>query len=201
MNVKQIRITVIVLSIILFCSLLCSAYFAGRGSGKRIAVNFSYNDNSEITTWRYMALDCQLSNYICDLSKGLGLDPDLAVAHLMEENPEFNPRATHVNENGTIDIGEFQLNDRYVWTTFKDRYWFDNIELNPFNWKHNTYIALHHMKWLQEKLKNQDDAIMAYNCGEGPVMNGRVPASTIAYCQRVKNNLYLLKNQKGVEGN
>lgn len=35
----------------------------------------------------------------------------------------------------------FQLNDYYLWTEFKNDYWFENIELNPFNWKHNTYIA------------------------------------------------------------
>lgn len=197
MELKHVKATVIGLSIILFCSLLCSAYLLGRDTGKKIAVDFDCDDKSfEPVTWKYMAIDYQVSDYICKLSDGLGLDSDLAVAHLMEENPEFNPEATHKNDNGTIDVGEFQLNDRYLWTTFKERYWFDNIELNPFNWKHNTYIALHHMKWLQGKLKNQDDAIMAYNCGEGPVMNGTVPASTIAYAKRVKNNLYLLKHQE-----
>ncbi len=145
---------------------------------------------------KYTFLEPELSDYICFLSDGLKLDSDLVVARLMVENPEFNPNAIHINENGTIDIGLFQPNDKYLWTTFKDRYWFDNVELDPFNWKHNTYIALHHMKYLDEKFKVQDDAIMAYNCGEGAVMNGTIPQSTYIYLAKVKNNYMLLKSCK-----
>ena len=111
----------------------------------------------------------------------------------MVENPEFNQEAIHRNENGTIDCGLFQLNDRYVWTTFKASYWFDNIELDPFNWKHNAYIAMHHIKALQDQLKLQDEVIMAYNCGIGAVMNETVPAATKVYLAKVKNNIVLLK--------
>ena len=103
------------------------------------------------------------------------------------------PNSVKEGENGTIDVGLWQLNDYYLWTSFKNKYWFDNIQLDPFNWKHNTYIALHHMKYLDEKFKVQDDSIMAYNCGEGNVMNGTIPASTRAYLAKVKNNLFLLK--------
>ena len=116
------------------------------------------------------------------------------IAILMKENPEFDPEATHKNENGTIDIGMFQLNDRYIWTTFKDAYWFDNIELDPFNWKHNTYLAVHHIDYLQKQLKVMDDVIMAYNCGIGAVMNGNIPDRTKAYYANVKLNMKLLKN-------
>ena len=137
-----------------------------------------------------------LSNYICDLCDGLNIDSDLAVSHLLVENPNFNPDAIHKNENGTIDVGMFQLNDRYLWTTFKKDYWFDNVELDPFNWKHNTYIALHLMADLQKEFKVQDDAIMAYNGGRGAVMNGTVKPGTYEYLSKVKNNLILLK---GVE--
>ena len=143
---------------------------------------------------KYTFLEPNLSDYICALCDELKLDPDLAVARLMVENPEFNNNAIHRNENGTIDISLWQLNDRYLWTTFKEKYWFDNVELDPFNWKHSTYIALHHMKYLDEKFKVQDDAIMAYNCGEGAVMNRTIPESTYIYLAKVKNNYMLLKN-------
>jgi len=145
---------------------------------------------------KYKFLEPELSDYICELCINLELDSDLVVARLMVENPEFNPDAIHKNDNGTIDCGLWQLNDRYLWTTFKNNYWFDNVELDPFNWKHNTYIALHHMKYLQDKFKVQDDAIMAYNCGDGAVMSGNIPDSTYSYLIQVKNNLWLIRNQK-----
>ena len=123
------------------------------------------------------------------------INSDLIVAILMKENPEFNPEATHKNENGTIDVGMFQLNDRYVWTTFKDSYWFDNVELDPFNWKHNTYLAVHHIEYLQKQLKVMDDVIMAYNCGIGAVMNGNIPDRTKTYYANVKLNMKLLEKE------
>lgn len=139
-------------------------------------------------------LPAALSNYICDLSAELELDSDLIVAILMVENPEFNPDAiSRPNQNGTLDLGMFQLNDYYLWTEFKNDYWFENIELNPFNWKHNTYIAIHHIKYLQDKFKIQDEVILAYNGGKGAVMNGTIKPSTYNYLRKVQNNLFLLK--------
>lgn len=145
---------------------------------------------------KYQFLKPEISDYICALCDGLNLDSDLAVAHLLVENPDFNPDAIHKNDNGTLDLGLFQLNDKYLWTTFKDKYWFDNVELDPFNWKHNTYIALHLMADLNREFKVQDDAIMAYNGGRGNVMNGTVKPETYDYLRKVKNNLWLIKNQK-----
>ncbi len=173
-----------------------SSYFIGQKNGRRIAVDFSLEeleqDNREP---KYKFIPAALSNYICDLSAELELDSDLVVAILMVENPEFNPDAiSRPNQNGTLDLGMFQLNDYYLWTEFKNDYWFENIELNPFNWKHNTYIALHHLKYLQDKFKVQDDVILAYNGGKGAVMNGTVKPSTYNYLKKVENNLFLLKN-------
>ena len=149
---------------------------------------------------KYTFLEPELSDYICALCDGLKLDSDLAIAHLLVENPEFNPDAIHKNDNGTVDLGMFQLNDRYVWTEFREKYWFDNVDLDPFNWKHNTYIAIHLMADLNTQFKVQDDAIMAYNGGRGAVMNGTVKPSTYEYLRKVKNNYTLLKNceEKGV---
>lgn len=186
-----ISIVILLISVITAALL---AYRSGKQKGNVIAVDFTVEsfikDEREP---KYKFLPAEVSNYICDMCDELVMDSDLTVARLMVENPEFNPEATHRNENGTIDVGLFQLNDYYLWTTFKTRYWFDNIQLDPFNWKHNTYIALHHMKYLDDKFKVRDDAIMAYNCGEGNVMNGTIPESTKVYLCKVKNNLFLLK--------
>lgn len=182
----------ILLIVILITSVI--SYHYGKKEGNVIAVDFTVSTFSvDEREPKYKIMPKEVSNYICDMCDELGMDSDLTVARLMVENPEFNPEATHRNENGTIDVGLFQLNDYYLWTTFKARYWFDNIQLDPFNWKHNTYIALHHMKYLDDKFKVQDDAIMAYNCGEGNVMNGTIPDSTVVYLAKVKNNLFLLK--------
>ena len=196
-NIKPLVITIIVLSAILVVALIVSAYLAGCKRSKKVAVDFTIeNFTKDEREPKYKFIPAELSNYICDMCDELEMDTDLSIARLMVENPEFNPDATHRNDNGTIDVGLWQLNDYYLWTTFKNRYWFDNIQLDPFNWKHNTYIALHHMKYLDEKFKVQDDSIMAYNCGEGNVMNGTIPASTRVYLAKVKNNLYLLKESQ-----
>lgn len=176
---------------------LCSASFAMGFSLNRSKKSYDFRNVITVPKSenpKYKFLEPDLSDYICFLCDGLNLDSDLAVARLMVENPEFNNNAIHKNENGTLDVSLWQLNDRYLWTTFKEKYWFDNVELDPFNWKHSTYIALHHMKYLDEKFKVQDDAIMAYNCGEGAVMNGTIPQSTYVYLANVKNNYMLLKN-------
>ena len=196
-NKKKERL-IIVLTIVI-CDLLLgvAGFILGTRvkNKQRIAVDFTIQKfDEDIREPKYKMMPSALSNYICDLSDELGLDSDLVVAILMKENPEFNPDAiSRPNENGTLDLGMFQLNDYYLWTTFKKRYWFDNIVLNPFNWKHNAYIALHHIKYLQDKFKIQDDVIMAYNGGEGNVMNGTVKPMTISYLANVKNNLFLLK--------
>ena len=151
------------------------------------------NKIADDDTAKYKFLDYKVSKYIESLCLELDLDSDLVVAILMVENPKFDDCAVNRNLNGTVDCGLFQLNDRYIWTEFKDSYWIEGVELDPFNWRHNCFIALHHIEYLLKKLKVVDDAIMAYNCGAGAVMNGWIPQSTEIYLAKVKNNLSLLK--------
>lgn len=182
------------LSITSFCLFGICMYLIGCKKVKTVAVDFTVTEEEvEVVEHKYQFLSKQLSDYICDMSGELGLDSNLVVAILMVENPEFNPEAIHRNENGTIDCGLFQLNDRYIWTTFKASYWFDNLELDPFNWKHNCYLAMHHIDYLQKQLKVSDEVVMAYNCGIGAVMNETIPASTRVYLAKVKNNITLLR--------
>ena len=158
-------------------------------------VNIQTALHEEQKTTKYDFIDYEIATYIEQLSIGLGIKPELSFAILMAENPEFDNNAINRNENGTIDFTLWQLNDRYFWTTFKDNYWnFDDVELNPMNWRHSTYIALHHIAYLQKKLKVEDDVIMAYNCGEGAVMNRNIPARTKVYLAKVKNNMKLLES-------
>ena len=167
-------------------------FFLGRFTSKRVAIDFTVN-SLQTEDQRYLFLDKDLSDYICSLSAELELDSDLIVAILMAENPEFNPDAINKNENGTLDCGLFQLNDRYIWTSFIKDYWFENLDFDPFNWKHNTFMAINHVKNLQKKLKVQDEVILAYNCGLAAVMKNRIPNKSRNYLARVKNNITLLK--------
>ena len=177
--------------------ILC--YCAGKKKARYVAVDLSLEEPTfDEREPRYKFMPKEFSHYICDICEGLGDDPDLDVSILMRENPKFDPNAMHINDNGTIDVYLWQMNDRYLWTTFKDRYWkFENVEFNPANWKHSTYVAIHHIHYLKEKLGAEDDIIMAYNCGEDTVMSGKIPLSTLnIYLPEVKNNLYLLRGEK-----
>lgn len=151
----------------------------------------------DVSGTEYSFMPKELSDYIVELSYVLKLDPDLCASILMQENPDFNANATHNNSNGTIDIGLWQLNDRYLWSVFYKEYWtFNDIEFNPFNWKNNTYIALNHIKQLENSHKTFDDTIMAYNCGSGAVINHEIPETTRRYLANVKNNYQILKSSR-----
>jgi hypothetical protein len=192
MDQKKLLIILFIMIDLIICAASFSLGFILNRSKK------SYDFNNVVfipktENPKYTFLEPEISDYICALCDGLKLDSDLVVAHLLVENPEFNPDAIHKNDNGTVDIGLFQLNDRYIWTEFREKYWFDNVELDPFNWKHNTYVALHLMADLQKEFKVQNEAIMAYNGGRGAVMNGTIKPNTYDYLRKVQNNLFLLK--------
>ena len=188
--ISKVRV-ILVLILLLVTTALCS-FLIGTEFGKKIIIDMNYTDIRSQT--KYTFLPEEISNYICGLTDALELDTDLVIAILMKENPKFNPEAIHRNKNGTVDCGLFQLNDRYLWTEYKIKYWYKDLgELDPFNWKHNAYLAIHHIKTLDKQLKSQDEVIMAYNCGKQAVMSNRIPKTTKDYLSAVKNNLILLK--------
>lgn len=151
--------------------------------------------NYETVETKYDFMDKRKAVYIEQLCKEVDVDADLVFGHLMKENPTFDEFAINRdNVNGSVDIGLFQLNDYYLWTDFVPRYWIKGVDFDPFNWKHNAYIAVHHIAWLQKNLKVEDDVIMAYNCGLNAVANDRIPTSTRdTYLVEVRNNINLLK--------
>lgn len=195
----------VIIGLCLFIIYFLSVFMLGMNFQKDkskliVHINFENTEiQEEIIEPKYDFMPAEISNYICVLCDELELDSDLVVAILMQENPTFDVNATNKNQNGTMDCGLFQLNDRYIWTVFVPDYWVDvDVEFNPYNWKHNTFLALHHIKYLLDKIKIVDDSIMAYNCGIGAVMNNNIPESTRIYLKRVLNNFNLLKN-RGVQ--
>jgi hypothetical protein len=196
-NLRQGKVVIALAAIFTIIGSVILGFAIGiRQTEKVIAVNLIETPLVfEEVSPEYPFLPKDLSLYIEDLCTQLGIDTNLAVAILLQENPEIKVDATNRNQNGTSDLGLWQLNDRYLYTDFEQNYWKMEVELNPFNWKHNTFIALNHIHWLQSRLKVQDDVIMAYNCGIGAVMNGNIPDITKVYLRRVKNNYNLLKGQ------
>lgn len=196
-NLRQGKVVVTLAAIFTIIGSVILGFAIGiKQTEKVIAVNITETPLVfEEVSPEYPFLPKDLSLYIEDLCTQLGIDTNLAVAILLQENPEIKVDATNRNQNGTSDLGLWQLNDRYLYTDFEQNYWKMEVELNPFNWKHNTFIALNHIHWLQSRLKVQDDVIMAYNCGIGAVMNNKVPDITKVYLRRVKNNYNLLKGQ------
>lgn len=202
MNIKNllIKIGIVMLSLImitLFIYIIVMQKITIKNQEKElltIEIAFDSMDYENIET-KYDFMDKRKAVYIEELCKSENVDSDLMFAHLMKENPTFDEFAINRdNINGSIDIGLFQLNDYYLWTDFVPRYWIEGVDFDPFNWKHNAYIAVHHIAWLQKNLKVEDDVIMAYNCGLNAVINDRVPTSTKeVYLVEVKNNINLLK--------
>ena len=189
------RILAYTATVVILAVIFLFGFFTGRKTiAKVVHVDLDADKKTEVEEpGKYPFLNSQLSKYICNLSEELGIDSDLVVAILMNENPEFNPDVIHRNENGTNDLGLFQLNDRYCYTTFVESYWDMDVEFNPYNWKHNAFIALHHIEYLQSRLKVQDDVIMAYNGGIGAVINNQIASSTYYYLARVKKQFKAVK--------
>lgn len=195
---QKVLIICFVCFVIVFCGFILGIQFQQDRTKKIVYVDFEHQEIIEpvLTEHKYKFLAPELSDYIVKLCNELEIDSDLAVAILMQENPEFNYEAMHRNENGTVDLGLWQLNDKYLYTTFCDNFWQFSVDLNAFEWKHNTFIALHQIEWLQSRLKVFDDVVMAYNCGIGAVMSCNIPNSTKTYLCRVKNNYNILKGEK-----
>lgn len=195
----------VIVALCLLIIYFLSAFMIGMNFQKdksKLIVHTNFENleiQEEIINPKYDFMPIEISNYIVQLCNELELDSDLVVAILMQENPTFDVEATNRNQNGTMDCGLFQLNNRYIWTDFVPDYWVDiDIEFNAYDWKHNTFLALHHIQYLIDKIKIIEDSIMAYNCGIGAVMNDNIPESTRIYLKRVLNNYNLLKN-RGVE--
>jgi hypothetical protein len=140
-----------------------------------------------------------IRQYIFNQCAYLNISASFVLSILQQENKSLDAAAVHINEDNSIDYGLWQLNSKYLWTTFIPNYWHDG-EL--FNWRnpyHNSYIALRHIRYLFSyfKSKHQGQTVnswywftaMAYNCGVGAVDSGKVPQRTLDYAARVMNSI------------
>ena len=121
----------------------------------------------------FLFLGTETESYVYDTCVQEGVRPEIALSILHMENPDQDPYATHNNANGTIDVGLFQLNDRYLYTDFVPNYWDKEEEFNAFNWQHNAYLAIKHIGWLEKQANGVDKIIfMGYTGGIGRAVAG-----------------------------
>ena len=118
---------------------------------------------------------------ILSIALNVGVDGNLAVSLALTENRELDPLAVGT----TGDLGIMQLNPYYL-DYFVQEYW-DKPEV--FNWRnpeHNIYVGLRYLKYLIDiPGLNVWQAVIAYNCGIVPVLNGAPPNMSIEYANTV----------------
>lgn len=195
MNKKYQSIIICISTFCVFTGIVITAYSLGL-KHKTIIV---YPNLNEVTyevsegETKYPFMPAMYSDYITAMCAELKIDSDLVVSILLQENSQFDPEIVNQNKDGTFDLGLFQLNDKWLWRTFEPSFWKFDINFDPFNWKHNAFLAMHLIRDLTETLKIEEEVIAAYNCGTGRVMNNSIPESTKRYVCAVKNNLRLLR--------
>lgn len=203
-----IKHLILKLSLLLaFIGLMFGCYFYGRiKTIEKIGrAAFTESETVEVSSsWSnpYAGLIAdERAYYICHWCSVFGVPANYAVSKLLVENPEDDPMAlSRPNRNGSFDVGYFQLNSRYVYTEFKDKYWdFDKlpkgqaIEFDPMNWQHNTYVAIRLMSDLIDCFGGDlEKAAAAYNCGASRTLSGDIPRDTQVYVAKVMNYYKLL---------
>lgn len=97
-------------------------------------------------------------------------------------------------EGVTGDLGLMQLNPKYL-DYFADM--FNNgLPFDPFDPYTNIAIGIAYLSHLYRQLDNWEDAVKAYNCGAGKVINNKVPMRTIKYQKEIFQYSWVLKEEK-----
>jgi hypothetical protein len=124
---------------------------------------------------------------IISVAAETGIDPYLARALVLQENPALVPDlAAGPNADGTYDLGLAGLNSAYI-GYFMEKYW-DNEW--AFDWREpydNLYVGLRHLRYLIRAARaNAWLALIFYNAGQRWYMDGGVPPpESIEYANRV----------------
>jgi soluble lytic murein transglycosylase-like protein len=123
---------------------------------------------------------------VLSLALEVGVDGNLALSIIEQENPMHDVLAVHQNANGSQDLGIMQLNSRSI-PTFIELYWNKG---HDFDWKDpadNIYLGLMYLKdLLSMPGLNEWQAIICYNAGTAWFRNGWYPpASSIDYANAV----------------
>jgi len=112
---------------------------------------------------------------ILSIATQVGIPPYFALAIAVEENWTLNPNASHLNADGTNDLGVMQLNSRYYG------------EIDRQGPETNIRAGCLHIKDLMERpeLNTYWDVAASYNCGIGRFLQAGPPEHSINYAGRV----------------
>jgi len=126
----------------------------------------------------------EISRGILDCSDEFNVPPALAFALSWEES-NFNQYAVNRrNQDGSVDRGLFQLNNRS----------FPHLETSDFfNINKNARYGISHLRHCLNTGGNEISALALYNAGAGRVKNSGAPKITLDYINRI------LENQRKIE--
>jgi hypothetical protein len=106
-----------------------------------------------------------LDDFIKSVCEAEGVPYYFAIAILAAENESRNPSAINQNEDKTMDLGLWQLNNHWLFHDFIDRHWKTTEEFNWADPKDNTILAVRHIAWLYEFGFTDYQVAVAYNKG------------------------------------
>ncbi|GHU84746.1 hypothetical protein FACS189473_2740 [Spirochaetia bacterium] len=118
----------------------------------------------------------ELAGIILDNADRYNIAPSLAFALCWEES-RFNVQAvSRINDNGSVDRGLFQLNNKS----------FPQIkEQEFFNPRLNAYHAMSHLRWCLDTGGSPVAGLAMYNAGTNRVAAGTTPKRTLDYVSRI----------------
>ena len=143
-----------------------------------------YFRDSEYREWviDFFAKICsnrEIAQAILDNSDEFNVPAALAFALSWEES-SFNPHAVNrYNQNGSVDRGLFQLNNRS----------FPDLETNDFfDVNINARYGISHLRHCLDSGGSEISALAIYNAGTGRIRNTGAPKATLDYISRILGN-------------
>ena len=138
---------------------------------------FLFNFDLELDFWLSTIPNKELVYYVMDNNLGI---PRTVIFALVKNESSFIPTA--IGRNSTsLDYGLFQLNT--ITYSHLDPSDLMVVENNVKLGIYHLYSELQNFNWSIEL------AVKAYNAGPSRVRNGRVPQSTMAYWNKINNDI------------
>ena len=114
---------------------------------------------------------------ILDAAETYNIPLSLAFSIAYAES-RFKPHASHVNKNGSIDRGLFQLNSNAFPTLTEEEF---------FDPKISAQKGLKHLNYFLKTAGNEVTALAMYNAGAGKVRSNNTPHSTLDYVAAINS--------------
>ncbi len=129
--------------------------------------------------WFYIlvANDREVALAILDEADRCSIPPALAFALAYTES-RYKPNAKHVNTNGTIDRGLFQLNSSSFPKLTEEEFYDPKI---------SAHYGMAHLRYCMDTAGNEIAAMAMYNAGTNKVHSDRTPKHTLDYIAHIND--------------